>query len=399
MKIETRIEFGGFTDNLRSLGKYNDKQVIMDGIIPGETADVVLTDKIDEVYYGKPVKIVKPSKFRVKPPCEYYDTCGNCSLQHIDYQFQVESKLKILGKKLAPFDKEVTVLPAEKVFFPYKYRNHVSLYFSHKKDRITLGYKDLRTGLVTDIDSCAVCDKWIAVLIKTVKSFAGKFKIRSFNPVTGEGKLISLNAIFTDNRLILAVQTASESLMGSAWLYKELCAVFGKVSFYTCFRTDAGLQYNLIGGERRASVRFCGKDLPVKPNMRLPVNDKLFGKLFRAVEEKIGEEYTLVSGDCSATLTELLSDNSNVFIKKSNDMPAKKPLQSFIELKDGFEDNQLRFIKTFRTKRLLILLNDCDRIEETVKTVVNEKYRSVTVTPFDMQPQTKKLSALLFCET
>lgn len=80
-------------------------------------------------------------------------------------------------------------------------------------------------------------------------------------------------------------------------------------------------------------------------------------------------------------------------------MPVKKPLQGFMEIKDLFSDNQRRFLKTFRTKKLVVLVNDCDGIEDTVRALLGEKYGRVTVLPFDMQPQTKKLSALLFCET
>lgn len=399
MKIETQIEFSDYTENLRALGEYKGQDVIIDGIIPGETAEVTLTDKIDDVYYGKLKKIVKASRYREKPICPYYDSCGNCSLSHVSYQARLDSKADALKKRLEFAGESVKIEPVEKVFFPYKYRNHISLFFSHKKDAVTLGYKDPRTGLVSDIDSCAVCDKWASVLIKTVKTFAGKFKIKSFSPITGEGKLAYLNAVYIDGRLILTIECVGESLMGSAWLHKELCSVFGKVNFYTAYRSDAGMQYNLIGGDRKASVRFCGKQIPVRPNMRLPVNDKLFSKAFRTIEDRIREEYTLVSGDCSAVITDLLSDNENVFIKKGSSMPVKKPLQGFMEIKDLFSDNQRRFLKTFRTKKLVVLVNDCDGIEDTVRALLGEKYGRVTVLPFDMQPQTKKLSALLFCET
>ena len=37
-------------------------------------------------------KVVKPSKYRVKPLCPIYQKCGGCSLLHIDYNEQLRIK-------------------------------------------------------------------------------------------------------------------------------------------------------------------------------------------------------------------------------------------------------------------------------------------------------------------
>jgi len=401
MKAEAQIKFDCFTENFRSMGEYKGLPVICDGILPDETAEIVVTDKIDEVYYAKLKRITKASKFRVSPQCKIFSECGNCSLQYVDYKKQAEYKQQAIESVIERDGVNATVLPVQTLYYPYKYRNRVSLAFGHKGNVITLGYKDPRTGLITDINTCPVCDKWLETLVKTVKSYCGKFKIRSYSQVTGEGKVIGLNAWFIDNRLILNIEAAQPSLMGSAWLYKELLTVFSnKVHFWVSYKDDSGYQYTLVGGDKKAEVKFCNTSIMLKPNMRLPVNEKLFSKLMKSVEEKVNEDYTAVYHDCSQIVLEILKKNKNVYIRKGETIaPEKKPMMTFVELKDGITENHERFLRTVRAKKALVLLNDCDNISEVILALNVLGYNNVEVTPYDMQPQTRKITALLECRS
>jgi len=64
-----------------------------------------------------------------EPLCKYFNECGGCSLQHIDYNIQVENKKKNLINfiKFSKID-DIKVFSGN----PYYYRNRMDMIF-HKK--------------------------------------------------------------------------------------------------------------------------------------------------------------------------------------------------------------------------------------------------------------------------
>lgn len=66
------------------------------GALPGELCEVVLTFQKKDFTRGRVVRVVEPSPDRVVPKCPLYGKCGGCSLQHLDsakqakYMEQVE---------------------------------------------------------------------------------------------------------------------------------------------------------------------------------------------------------------------------------------------------------------------------------------------------------------------
>ena len=60
------------------------------GALPGELCEVVLTFQKKDFTRGRVVRVVEPSLDRVVPKCPLYGKCGGCSLQHLDGQKQAE---------------------------------------------------------------------------------------------------------------------------------------------------------------------------------------------------------------------------------------------------------------------------------------------------------------------
>ena len=49
---------------------------------------------------GVATEVVVPSLQRVSPGCPHFQACGGCSLQHLDWQAQVEQKQQFLLEQL-----------------------------------------------------------------------------------------------------------------------------------------------------------------------------------------------------------------------------------------------------------------------------------------------------------
>jgi 23S rRNA (uracil1939-C5)-methyltransferase len=75
------------------------------------------------------LEVLQPSPSRVTSGCPYFQRCGGCQYQHIDYAFQLEQKREILREALQRVGKidfagEIGVISGE----PWQYRNRVQLH-------------------------------------------------------------------------------------------------------------------------------------------------------------------------------------------------------------------------------------------------------------------------------
>ena len=77
----------------------DDKYVyFVEGLMPGDSANVLISNVKGKVATGKITKIIKPSDKRLKKDCALIGTCGGCSLQHIPSDMLIESKVKGIEK-------------------------------------------------------------------------------------------------------------------------------------------------------------------------------------------------------------------------------------------------------------------------------------------------------------
>ena len=63
--------------------------------LPGEEGAVRITQKKKNYAVGKPVSFKKKSVHRIDPECKYFDKCGGCQLQHLDYREQLKLKKQL----------------------------------------------------------------------------------------------------------------------------------------------------------------------------------------------------------------------------------------------------------------------------------------------------------------
>ncbi len=96
------------------------------------------------------------------PLCPYFNNCGGCSAQHIEYPTQVENKRKFLEQAIG--FKEVKAFSGE----PYFYRNRMDFVF-HPKG---LGLRAKEKWFYTvDVDRCVIATEPLNKLVTELRSF------------------------------------------------------------------------------------------------------------------------------------------------------------------------------------------------------------------------------------
>jgi len=105
--------------------------VFCDGLLPGEKAEVRITDRKKNYAEAKTVKLISASPSRTTPFCAAFETCGGCCLQHLKYEDQlllkrehVVSCLSRIGRQPQEYIEAIT-RPTLGMDHPYDYRNHM----------------------------------------------------------------------------------------------------------------------------------------------------------------------------------------------------------------------------------------------------------------------------------
>ena len=136
---------------------------------PGELVTARITEKKPRFARGQLIRVDEPSAHRRTAPCSYYDRCGGCTLEHLQYDAQLAVKARIVADAVARIG-GMTINVPEVVPSPFelRYRNRVSFTLVRLGDgQVRAGFHEIhRPDRVLDIDeSClmpeaAVAEAW-----------------------------------------------------------------------------------------------------------------------------------------------------------------------------------------------------------------------------------------------
>jgi len=152
MELALRINevaFGG-----SGVGKADGKVIFVPFSIDGELLQVRITESHQSFSLASVQTILQTSPHREEPPCPYYQTCGGCDYQHIQYGHQLELKRLQVEQALRRIAKlpEIAVppvIPSPKI---YGFRNRITIH----SDQHAIGFFRKRSREIVDIARCAL---------------------------------------------------------------------------------------------------------------------------------------------------------------------------------------------------------------------------------------------------
>lgn len=135
----------GYAAEGKALAKTDGKVIFIEGAVPGDTVDVLITKNKKDWAEGKAVAIKKFSEERVEPFCIHFGICGGCKWQMLPYDLQLkykEQEVKDVIKRIGKLN-DILVLPIIGSEKTVKYRNKLEFTFSNKKYLSQSELKDL----------------------------------------------------------------------------------------------------------------------------------------------------------------------------------------------------------------------------------------------------------------
>jgi len=194
---QVTIEIKKLGINGEGIGYHNQLAVFVPGAMIREMVLVEITDTKPGFAMGKLVDIKTKSDRRVIPPCPFYERCGGCQLQHVDYVEQLKHKQHLLKQSL----KRYTTLNVDKLDIKktlgmkpmnYYYRNKAQMPFKNTNFGLALGLYEPNSNTFVPINSCMVQSDIVNITNELFLSLCREHNINAYDTRNKEGVLMNL---------------------------------------------------------------------------------------------------------------------------------------------------------------------------------------------------------------
>jgi 23S rRNA (uracil1939-C5)-methyltransferase len=305
----------------KSVAKVDGMVIFVDGGVPGDIADVMITRKKNSYAEGHVVTIKKPSLNRIDPKCEYFGFCGGCKWQHMNYETQLLFKQKTVEDALTRIGHlDITALkPIIANSENYFYRNKLEFSFSDKKwltnEEIKSGVEiDNRNALgfhipkmfdkILDIKNCYLQEEPSNSIRNEIRDFANKHELTFFGVRNKTGLLRTLMIRSSSNgELMVLIQFFENQPENINLMLNHLKQTFPQIS---------SLQYviNQKGNDTLQDleiITFSGKDhiFEEMEGLKFKISAKSF---YQTNSPQAYELYKITRDLCGLTGNEVVYD-------------------------------------------------------------------------------------------
>ncbi|MDR9798003.1 23S rRNA (uracil(1939)-C(5))-methyltransferase RlmD [Aeribacillus pallidus] len=245
--------------NGEGVGYFKKQVVFVPGALPGEEV-VVQAENIQPNYAEAVIKkIRKKSPHRVKPPCIYYDRCGGCQLQHLQYEQQLAAKRDIVIQALERHTNlEVDALdirPTIGMDDPWHYRNKSQFQLGNEKQQVIAGLYGANSHKLVPIHSCMVQHPLTDKITQTVKQVLEDFHIPIYHERkrTGIVRTIVVRAGVQTNHVQVVLITKTEELPRKELIAAEIMKRAPEVK--SVMQNINGSKTSLIFGDKTVLLK------------------------------------------------------------------------------------------------------------------------------------------------
>ncbi|MEK0314902.1 23S rRNA (uracil(1939)-C(5))-methyltransferase RlmD [Cohnella sp. 56] len=229
------IDIVGMTHEGQGVGRVEGYTLFVSGALPGDRVQAEVQSIGKSFGRARMAALVSASPDRIAAPCEIYDACGGCQLQHWGYAAQLRWKrehvagvLARIGKlPVAPLDEAageaggresapdagrapVVVHPVIGMDEPWRYRNkaQVPVAAGIGGHGLIGGFFEQGSHQVVDMESCLIQQEQNEETVRAVKHIARSLGYSAYDRATGRGLLrhvVVRHAEATGQRMVVLI--------------------------------------------------------------------------------------------------------------------------------------------------------------------------------------------------
>ena len=285
--------------------------------LPGEKVRFKVLKVKGNIGYGKVEEVLTPAEERVREKCPVFSRCGGCCLQHLDYDYQLMHKSKVVKdalRKIGGLNIEVPM--AVRSDHEYGYRNKLQLPVGVDKDcNGVIGFYAEHSHRIVPISACAIHPQWAEKLIATVKRYMTECGARGYDEVNKTGALRHIVAREIGGNFIVTLVTAKRTLPKISRLIELLEEIFPSFTLYLNFNDQdtnviLGKEFQLVHGMGFFEATECGIRYEAGPVTFLQVNENVRTKLYKEALKSVckdGDEVVIDAYSGGGLLTAMIA--------------------------------------------------------------------------------------------
>ncbi len=220
------------------IGHVQGMTVFVKDAVVGDLAEVKIVKVKKNIAYGRLMKLITPSPYRVEPVCDKAKRCGGCTMQQVSYEQQLEykwNKVKNCLQRIGKMENVEAIMekPAYGMDDPFHYRNKAQFPVGRDKNgNVVIGFYAGRSHDIIDTESCAIGAPVNDQIVAIVRSFIEDNHISIYDEETGRGLVrhILIRVGFTTKEIMVCLVTNGNKLPHSEILIDELVKVDGMTS-------------------------------------------------------------------------------------------------------------------------------------------------------------------------
>lgn len=406
----------------------------VDGLFPGEEAEIEIQYKRAGSYFGKVRRLIKKSEDRIQPLCGVCTACGGCQFQQYAYPAQLRYKTNKVRNAFKRQGIDVDVLDTLGMENPYEYRNKIQVPIGRDPHgHIVSGFYRSGTHKIIPIDKCYIENVKASEIIAQFKKLIKDFRYEPYNEDTGYGlfRHILIRTSYHYDDVMVTLVTTQDAFKGKNNFVQAFvkacpnikCIVQNINSRDT--NVILGEKERILYGSGHIKDSILGVDFLISSKSFFQVNpvqvETLYSKAIEFADLKEDEE--VFDAYCGIGTISLIASKKvkkvvGVEIVKEAIIDAKKNVKlnhienaEFIcddasKTIENFFDNNRKFSTVFvdpprkgldekfvntllkiKPKKIVYVSCDPETLARDIK-ILLDKYEIKTVQPVDMFPMT-----------
>ncbi|MBN1523081.1 MAG: 23S rRNA (uracil(1939)-C(5))-methyltransferase RlmD [Spirochaetales bacterium] len=201
---EIQLSITGLGHDGEGVGRADNMVFFVAGALPGETVKAKIIEKKKSFYRAELLEITTPSLQRITPQCPYFNDCGGCQLQHMDYQSQLAFKTQRVRDAVSRIGKTDPSIVGQCIGMdhPWEYRNNIQYTTSKIGDNIYPGLLKRQSHDAIPIARCLLVSEDIDLLAGAVCAAAAEvLSGKDSNPAISFER-IQIRKSFSGNNLM-----------------------------------------------------------------------------------------------------------------------------------------------------------------------------------------------------
>lgn len=252
---EVVVDIIGLTNDGEGVGRAEGFTLFIQGALPGERVRAKVMKVKSKYGYARLAELLVASAERVEPPCDIFDKCGGCQLQHMSYEAQLGwkrqhvidsleriGKLQVAGSasgRAAAGDQEaglvdgtgIIVHPTVGMEGPWRYRNKAQVPVGASGGaggELIAGFYAMNSHRIIDMDDCLIQNEHNDEVLRVVKTIGRELGISSYDEESRTGLLrhvMARTGLVTGEMMVVLVTNGRKLPQAEQWIERIRAAL------------------------------------------------------------------------------------------------------------------------------------------------------------------------------